>query len=204
MVYTDFSELQKSETAGRDYRILQKVRKSPIAIMAPHGGDIEPGTSELASAIAGLEYSFYAFEGIRHLHNRTLHITSTRFDEPGALAIAGNSDLVLTVHGHSGSGPVVYVGGLAAEVRREIADRLSSYEFVVDSDPRCRGAGKTNLCNRCRSGAGVQLEITRSLRALMFRDLSPPGRALPAPDMFCSFVDAVRQAISKYLSSPNF
>jgi len=33
--------------------------------MAPHGGGIEPGTIDIADAIARSEYTFYAFQGIK-------------------------------------------------------------------------------------------------------------------------------------------
>jgi phage replication-related protein YjqB (UPF0714/DUF867 family) len=44
-------------------------------VIAPDGGSIEPGTSEIALKIAGLDFSFYAFEGRRKQHNNCLHIT---------------------------------------------------------------------------------------------------------------------------------
>jgi phage replication-related protein YjqB (UPF0714/DUF867 family) len=53
-----------------------------VAVIAPHGGGIEPGTSELATAIAGDDFSLYLFEGLKSAGNGELHITSTNFDEP--------------------------------------------------------------------------------------------------------------------------
>ena len=40
------------------------IKEANIVIIAPHGGGIEPGTSELAIAIAGEELSFAVFEGL--------------------------------------------------------------------------------------------------------------------------------------------
>jgi phage replication-related protein YjqB (UPF0714/DUF867 family) len=36
-----------------------------LAVVALHGGGIEPGSSEIANDIAGEESSFYAFEGLK-------------------------------------------------------------------------------------------------------------------------------------------
>ena len=56
--------------------------------MAPHGGGIEPGTTEIAEAVAGHEHTFYSFSGVKARGNSVLHITSSRFDEPEGIAIA--------------------------------------------------------------------------------------------------------------------
>ena len=44
--YRSFEELKVHEVQGEDYEINHISRDSPFAIMAPHGGYIEPGTSE--------------------------------------------------------------------------------------------------------------------------------------------------------------
>ena len=38
--------------ADRDFRVRVRRSKSDTVIIAPHGGGIEPGTSEIAEAIA--------------------------------------------------------------------------------------------------------------------------------------------------------
>jgi phage replication-related protein YjqB (UPF0714/DUF867 family) len=55
--FLSFEELQKNETAGVDYRILARQSSTSFALCAPHGGGIEEGTSEIAEAIAGEEFS---------------------------------------------------------------------------------------------------------------------------------------------------
>jgi len=72
--YASFQELARSEPRGV-YRVRSRPRRATIAVIAPHGGSIEPGTSEIALKIAGLDFSFYAFEGRRKQHNNCLHIT---------------------------------------------------------------------------------------------------------------------------------
>jgi len=51
--YESFDELCKHAIEGRDFRIRTASRPGQVAVIAPHGGGIEPGTSELAEAIAG-------------------------------------------------------------------------------------------------------------------------------------------------------
>ncbi len=70
--YTKFEDLKKNETL---YEICFRERFSGVAVIAPHGGKIEPGTSEIARGIAGNEHTFYTFRGLRKDGNkRYLHI----------------------------------------------------------------------------------------------------------------------------------
>ena len=62
--YGSFDELRRAERDGVDFRIRVMRREASVAIIAPHGGRIEPGTSELAEAIAGDDFSLYCFEGL--------------------------------------------------------------------------------------------------------------------------------------------
>ncbi|SFD31279.1 Protein of unknown function [Tropicimonas isoalkanivorans] len=80
--YNSFFELAANERLDIDYRIQVLDRGSETVILAPHGGWIEPDTSEIATAIAGSDISFYAFEALRIGPHGQFHITSHRFDEP--------------------------------------------------------------------------------------------------------------------------
>jgi phage replication-related protein YjqB (UPF0714/DUF867 family) len=42
--------------------------------VAPHGGAIEPGTSEVAKQVADNDLSLFIFEGIKPKGNKRLHI----------------------------------------------------------------------------------------------------------------------------------
>ena len=97
--YKNFEDLARHETAGVDFRVLVRRARAALAIVAPHGGGIEPGTSELADAVAAEGPSFYAFEGLKASGNVDLHITSTRFDEPLCVDLLAASDVVVTLHG---------------------------------------------------------------------------------------------------------
>ena len=63
--YSSYENLSKAEVVGKDYRIRKRHGTSGILLMAPHGGGIEPGTTEIAEAIAGKCHSFYTFSGIK-------------------------------------------------------------------------------------------------------------------------------------------
>lgn len=166
MGYSSYSQLRRAEDEGRDYEVRIQPRPSPICIVAPHGGGIEPGTSELAEALAAERFACYTFNGTKPSHNWRLHITSSRFDEPRALALVRLSRLALTVHGCRGREQWVYMGGLAQQVANHIAASLVSAGFTTRPAIKhsLRGRHPLNICNRCTSGGGVQLELPWGLR----------------------------------------
>src|ERR1700738_2544357 len=52
--YPNFKALEAAEKRGEDYAIdSRRVDGSPVAIIAPHGGNIEPLTDTIANRIAG-------------------------------------------------------------------------------------------------------------------------------------------------------
>lgn len=197
--YTSFEKLKSCERSGVDYRIRWRVGNSSIAILSIHGGDIEPGTTRIADAIAGEEHTFYAFEGIKSAGNLALHITSSRFDEPTAMEIVCYSEIIISIHGCAEMEPVLHLGGLDVELRQRIAQKLSEAGFNAKdwSELPFRGADQRNICNLCGRGMGVQIEISRGLRAQMFRDLTPEGRRFTS-EVFTRFTGAVREAIAPF------
>ncbi|MEY4548629.1 MAG: hypothetical protein RL685_4824 [Pseudomonadota bacterium] len=198
--YADFAELARQERAGVDYRIRLSSASAAFAIVAPHGGGIEPGTSELAEAVAGERLSFYAFEGLKRSGNAALHVTSTRFDEPLGLALVARCDSVLTLHGEQGLDPAVevHLGGLDEVVGARIGQALGERGFRVRRAVGLfAGREPENLCNRGRSGRGVQLELSRALRESAFESFSARGRT----QRTTRFHDLV-QAIVVALASP--
>jgi phage replication-related protein YjqB (UPF0714/DUF867 family) len=196
--YADFATLARNERAGVDFGILVRRARPAFAIVSPHGGGIEPGTSEIADGIAALDFSCYAFEGLKSQGNSDLHITSTRFDEPMCLTLIGQSEIVITIHGeHSDDdGEGVFVGGLDAPLGRRLGRALRSKGFVVGRhpDPRLQGLEPTNLCNRGTSAQGVQLELSRGVRSTMFRSLSRAGRKHRTA-RFRAFATALRSVL---------
>jgi len=163
--YSGFGELITREERDKDYRISVQDVGSPITIIAPHGGKIEPRTSDLAKRIARDEYNYYCFEGIKCDNNGCLHITSHRFDEPSALRIVSASDVVVAVHACTGNAGRVYLGGLDSMLKERIAGELETRGIDISTaHPRFQGSNPNNICNRGAKRQGVQLEITRDLR----------------------------------------
>jgi phage replication-related protein YjqB (UPF0714/DUF867 family) len=196
--YAGFVALKAAQMA-KDFAIHQREGTSGIAIIAPHGGGIEPGTLELADAIAEGDHGYYAFEGKKASGNyEDLHITSTNFDEPIGIRLVQNSQTAVAIHGCAGEDQVVYLGGRNSELQREIHDRLQEAGFEVGkhSNPSLQGLDSGSICNGGRDGSGVQLEIPEGLRSQMFNDLTRNGRSTRTP-VFHRFVTAMRLALSK-------
>lgn len=194
--YSSFSTLQEHETEGADYRIRVKERSSPVAIIAPHGGFIEPTTSEIALGIASDIFSAYCFEGLgADRAHHELHITSERFDEPQARALVSASLFVVAVHGRTDRDDpeTSWVGGLDETLRDLIVQALSEAGFTavarVKGEPLA-GTAAGNICNGGRRSAGVQLEIPRTIRDELAADSERLRR----------YAASVRQAIDRYMS----
>ena len=191
MTYTSFEELADHETEGQDYRIRIELRDPGVLIMAPHGVKIEPTTAEIAEAIAGMDYSFYSFEGLK-TDSRMLHIESHLFDEPRALQMVQKADVVVTVHGQlNQKEEFVMVGGLNESLRSEITTQLEAASFQTRPPTEgLMGSDPMNICNRGKLRQGVQLEISRKIRDVLKHDR----------DYLKLFSEAVRIGIQHYLS----
>jgi len=171
-------------------------RGGTTVIIAPHGGGIEPGTSEIADAIAADDLSFYAFEGIKSRGNGHLHITSARFDEPLCVALVEASTGAISVHGEDSQHQAVFLGGRAGGTLKRLHASLEQRGFCVKRHQSLglQGRDQANICNRARSGVGVQLELSKGLRRSFFQSLSKNGRR-GKTQRFQEFVTAVREVI---------
>lgn len=184
--YSSFKQLAANERLNIDYRIRVTDRLSETVIIAPHGGWIEPGTSEIAEAISGSDLSFYAFEALRNAPHGDYHITSHRFDEPKTIKLLGRSRTVLAIHGRRNEGPdSVWLGGLAVGLRDAIGKALQDAGFNAELNHRLPGQNESNICNRGNSGKGVQLELPRRLRDQLAKDA----------ELLQTFCTAVRHSI---------
>ena len=202
--YPDFDALSRNETSGIDFRILARRAKASFAIVAPHGGGIEPGTSEVADSIADAECCFYAFEGLKSSDNSDLHITSTHFDEPLCLKLIRQSQVVITIHGEESeaNGEGVFLGGRNQALGKNIGTALIAAGFGVRKhpDPDLQGTEAANQCNRGKSRSGVQLELSRAVRKEMFLSLTREGRKCTTAK-FHTFVDVVHAVLHQ---APNY
>jgi phage replication-related protein YjqB (UPF0714/DUF867 family) len=162
--YSNFAALAAIEIFGRDFTIIAQERPSPLLVAAPHGGTMEPGTSELAALIAGSNLSLYCFESLKGLHDMSLHITSSRFDEPQLAALSARAVRIISVHGCEGEKPMTFVGGASKALNSELVSALRAAGFPAACDRLYPGELAANICNRGRLGAGLQLEVTHALR----------------------------------------
>lgn len=194
--YANFAALAKSEMPGA-YAIRLRDAGSKVVVAAPHGGAIEPGTSEVALALAADDFSYYLFEGKRNSANAELHITSTNFDEPQCLRLIACAEVVVAVHGEASVEPVIFLGGRHSKLAAAMRDALVAGGFRVETHdrPDLQGRDSTNIVNRGSTGAGVQLELSRGLREEFFASLHSAGRAQPT-QLLGQFALTVRGAIS--------
>ncbi len=187
------------------------------AIVAPHGGGIEAGTSELCLAIAGYHpasmaitpptYDYWMLEGLRPSNNDELHVTSTRCDDPVARSLCGGSLNALGLHGCSpaeaglpDTAQAVLAGGRNDAFKRHLLDELAGHGFqAIDAATRepLDGDEPDNIANRTLLGMGGQLELTTPLRAAMFGVNTRPGRKDTTTGLFWDFVAATRSAIAR-------
>lgn len=189
--YSCFNDLAAHEREGHDYIITAVNRQSPIVIIAPHGGGIEPGTSEIAAALAGDRYSLYSFDGLKDEENESLHLTSIHFDEPRCLELVRDSRAIISIHGCSGDAPLVYLGGSAPRLKDLAAAALQQAGFRVDYHPNFGGDHADNICNRSRTGCSLQLETSNGLRVQMFCGMRRVQRRLTTP-VFHKFIVALQ------------
>ena len=195
--YANFQQLSENETEGVDFRVATRIRKAArTAVVAPHGGAIEPGTTELALSVAGLELNYATFNGLKASGNVDLHITSTRFDEPKCLDVVTRSRYVLTVHGEGSRAKVAYIGGLDELLAAAIREELEKSGFATGAHHNATLTGKSaqNICNRGTRGMGVQLELSKGLRKTLFRSLDAQGRKQTTP-AFEKFVTSIRNGL---------
>ncbi|MFD7325171.1 poly-gamma-glutamate hydrolase family protein [Streptomyces sp. NPDC059875] len=170
------------------------------AIIAPHGGGLEAGTSELCLTLAGYtlvdpgvepqavpgvpQRDYWMFETLTS-PGQPLHVTSTNCDDPAALAVCGNNLYAVSLHGYSpddnalakriliGGRDQRLIGNLAwAFNKHGLNSTLGVTVVVAGANAELNGDDPANIVNRTRTGAGAQLEISTELRRAMFGDFS--------------------------------
>jgi len=193
--YPNFAALAFAESADA-FSISLRNTGSSIVVAAPHGGGIEPGTSEIALSIAGNDLSYYLFEGKKVRGNDDLHVTSSNFDEPQCLVLLKESNMVLTVHGEDSETEVVFLGGLCSAVLASIRAELELHGFTVRelSGSNLQGHHPQNICNIGRIGAGIQLELSSGLRRSFFKSLTRTGRKISTPRLL-QFTNLIRYVL---------
>ena len=195
--YSTFEALRNAEVAGA-YRVEVWDVGARVAILAPHGGGIEPGTSEVCRGIARGDLSLYLFEGTKKQGNADLHITSTKFDEPHSALLLKAVEVAVAVHGEGGDQEVVYLGGAHVKLGERLGAELDQLGFRVErhTSPWLQGTDPKNICNRCAGGRGVQLELSAGLRRTFFSSLSSAAGRAKGTERLALFCQGVRTALA--------
>ncbi len=196
--YNCYEKLSQDQVEGSDYRIRIHHGKTTAAVMVPHGGGIEPGTTEIAEAIAAGDHTFYTFSGIKARGNQVLHITSCNFDEPRAVAIAQQAQTLVTVHGCRENEKIIFLGGRDRNLVMTLERHLAKAGFNARTSSRFPAVNPRNICNRNRLGRGVQIEISLGLRRTMFKKITRLFRKETTP-VFDLFVRTVRTCLDQHL-----
>ncbi|MER6543135.1 poly-gamma-glutamate hydrolase family protein [Streptomyces sp. NPDC001250] len=195
--YSNFADLAAHEDEGLHWtRECRRVPGSDLAHIAIHGGHIEAGTTEAALACAGSADNYYSFKGIKTGANRTLHVTSTDFDEPQCVDLQSGMARTVSWHGFSGGDKITEVGGLDHDFSYWITVSLQHAGFpVAEAAPERAGSSPLNICNRNLAGRGVQLELSRAQRAAFFmnNDMSGGNRNNVTAE-FHRYVEAIQAA----------
>jgi phage replication-related protein YjqB (UPF0714/DUF867 family) len=170
--------------------------RSRIAVLAPHAGQIEPFTGEIARAVAGKDHRYYGFAGAAPGGSRRLHVTSTRFDEPALRSVLLGARTALSIHGTSGDDlSATLIGGINRDLAEAIRMNLERAGFaVLDAPARLAGADPRNVVNRVPEG-GVQLELTSKQRQELRKGFLRRVR-------FDCYVQAIRAALAEHELCP--
>lgn len=193
--YHSYSDLAENETGG--FRIEWYLRISSVLVMTPHGGGIEPGTSEIVRALAGQDFSWYCFEGTSPDGNEHLHVTSTRFNEPVLAGMLDQSHIVLAVHGCRSSRKIIFVGGRQNAWAERFIEGFRRAGFASEQgEYNISGISTRNICNRGINRMGVQIELTEGLRRELFTGLTASGRRQATP-LFHRMIRAGRQTLNE-------
>lgn len=195
--YKNYQELQNNPQENVHYRIETNNRNGQILIFTPHGGGIEPGTSELVKAIAGEDFSYYIFEGTGR-DCKKMHITSTNFDEPRCLEMVARFQTSLAIHGFDESEPLIYAGGRDINLTEKFVHGLEKrgYSICYGSNDYA-GSYLTNICNRTYTNKGVQLELSCGLRSTFFENWYTRRGRLATTPIFIDFVSAIRAILQE-------
>ena len=188
--YNSVLELRANHTEGTDFRTVYELRKSSVAVFAIHGGKTEWGTSSIAKAIAGTDYSYYRFEALVK-NNWKFHVTATNFDDPPALRVAEESMFGISVHVQKGDEDIICVGGGNKDAAKMMADMLVSAGYPVEYPcKKFPGESPKNIVNRTKLG-GVQFEFTFPLIQKIVKNKKK----------LKNFSKKVRDTAEKYLNS---
>lgn len=198
--YSSFSELSREEKPNIDFKVTYRPCGRSFLITAPHGGAIEPGSTEIAGALAGDQFGLYTFNGLKR-DSSVLYLPSTSFDEPELVRVTKYYGTTISVHIISGTDRLVYIGGRYRQLVTAINQSLTEKGYEVKSLPETSAAfSMSNFINKTAVG-GVQIEISSKLAEEMFRGPITSERVRQdttrRTSEFTRFVEAVRLVLQR-------
>ncbi|WP_225823924.1 poly-gamma-glutamate hydrolase family protein [Streptomyces naphthomycinicus] len=117
---------------------------SSTAVIAPHGGGIEAGTSELCMAVAGYtpfdagtdpagaavqgepQRDYWMFEALANSSSQ--HVTATHCDDPAALAVCAGNLYAVSLHGFDDTAvKKIIIGGRDERLKRNLRAAFTKY-----------------------------------------------------------------------------
>ncbi|MCF7593971.1 poly-gamma-glutamate hydrolase family protein [Staphylococcus warneri] len=201
--YASMTQLQRETKEGIDWKKEIRDQGNQVLIVAPHGGNIEQGTSELTKLLAQQGgYDYFSFEAMRPSNNTQLHVTSTHYDDPTLHQMVEGRVATISIHGAKGDDQIVFLGGAKSVLRDAIQSQLESRGFAVQVPPEYLGGlNEDNFINKNENSTGVQLELTTALRKALFinQDMSTTSRKNEDnwSSLMYQFADALHTAISQ-------
>jgi len=179
-LYRNYDELSAHQKEWEDYKIESyRSSVSDILIAMPHWWFIEPGSTEVWTAIAKFwNHSWYSFSGCMRRNNYALHITSNNFDEPLFTQLTEGMRRIIWVHWywfywweiHDN----VIIWWWDETLRDILIQKLQTawYDALdfTKSTP-FKGQWASNVCNRWKK-PGIQIELSQAFRRRLLRNES--------------------------------
>jgi phage replication-related protein YjqB (UPF0714/DUF867 family) len=168
--YSSYTELAREMKSGIDFEVIYRNSGSrSYLIAAPHGGYMEPGSTEIANAIADDLFGFYTFSSIRRNTAPLMVLPSLRFNEPWLRSVSKRYRGVISIHIIPGSDRAIYVGGTYRKLANIISSALQADGYTVKTLPNWSPAyNSNNFFNKGVNG-GIRIEISSGLVYDMFR-----------------------------------
>ncbi|MBK9144681.1 MAG: poly-gamma-glutamate hydrolase family protein [Candidatus Melainabacteria bacterium] len=206
--YADLYSLKADLKQGIDYVIYCRPGKSGVTVVAPHGGNIESGTSELARAIAGNEHNLFDFVFMNGSFRSRGHVTSTNFMDERLASLLSRSRICVSLHRMRDRHHRIYLGGRNRELKELASERLCAMGFITELEPpRLKGVDKRNFVNLA-SERGLQVEIPVPVAEALLPGVSEYARSASVYRLrrktspsFQAFVFAIRSAVDDYMDS---
>ena len=191
--FSSMTELLGKVNAQENYEIYaDRAYRSKVKLFAPHAGCIEPCTGEIVHALASDQFDCFVFRGIRKKECfKTLHVTSTHYDEPQCLGMVREAELAIAFHGCDGEESFLQLGGGSAAFSSHLSTLLKDSGYkVVPVAQNLRGEDERNFINQAHK-KGIQVECSAGFRRNLFPGF--PKTLQRHPTEFPRFISLLRE-----------